>query len=53
MMVPSLSGAAVRVRQVDLVVLGDDAAGDEAVDWFARALEAVTGRDRRERAATA
>ncbi|GIJ63514.1 hypothetical protein [Virgisporangium aurantiacum] len=31
-------------------ILGDDAAGDEAVDWFARALEVVTGRDRRDRA---
>jgi hypothetical protein len=31
-------------------ILGDDDAGDEAVDWFARALEVVTGRDRRERA---
>ena len=31
-------------------ILGDDDAGDEAVDWFARALEVVTGRDRRGRA---
>jgi hypothetical protein len=31
-------------------ILGDDDAGDEAVDWFARALEVLTGHDRRERA---
>lgn len=31
-------------------ILGDDDASDEAVDWFARALEVLTGRDRRERA---
>jgi hypothetical protein len=31
-------------------ILGDDAGVDEAVDWFARALEVLTGRDRRERA---
>ncbi|GAA1031316.1 hypothetical protein GCM10009557_26260 [Virgisporangium ochraceum] len=31
-------------------ILGDDSAGDEAVDWFARAVEVVAGRDRRERA---
>ena len=31
-------------------ILGDDTAGDEAVDWFTRTLEILTGHDRRERA---